>query len=268
MSDTSPDAAPAVAESGVSAAWAILIFLGGTTVVFNIWHATHWGHMRLPLALLYGIAPVVAAMGLSHIVATHKSGLFLHVVAFAVMLGAMGLSIGAISAVIRPAAGPVLCWLFGAVLDAASLVALRVILSERALAAAVRAASEKAREEAAEAARITAAGVAVRDAAAAALSAPPATVPAPAPEAAPEPPARAPRKADPDYSRKLPRGKGRAMSPDQLRPWAEARIGAAGKASRNDLKNWLGIGDAKVAELWALLDPDEADAPFPIHAVK
>jgi hypothetical protein len=116
------------------AAWLVLVAMGGTTMTFNIWHATHSG-MPLGLALLYGMAPVSAAMGLSHIVAEYKGGRFMKAVTFLVMLGAMALSIGATSEVIRDAAGP-LRWLFGGVIDAAALVALQVILSPESRAAA------------------------------------------------------------------------------------------------------------------------------------
>jgi hypothetical protein len=118
------------------AAWAVLAVTGGTTLTFNVWHATHAGHMLLPLALLYGLAPVLAAMGLSHIVAAHQGGTFMKGTAFAVMAGAMALSMGATASVLRPAAGPWFCWLFGIVIDAAALVALQVILSPESRAAA------------------------------------------------------------------------------------------------------------------------------------
>jgi hypothetical protein len=118
-----------------AAAWGVLIAMGGTTMTFNIWHATHAGHMPIGLALLYGMSPVLAAMGLSHIVAAHQGGTFMKAVTFTVMLGAMALSIGATGDVVGSAAGP-LRWLFGGVLDAAALVALQVILSPASRAAA------------------------------------------------------------------------------------------------------------------------------------
>ena len=138
-------------SSATTAAWAVLIGMGGTTVTFNIFHAVHAGQMLTLLALLYGIAPVFAAMGLSHIVAAHKAGWFLQAATFAVMLGAMALSIGAVAAVVGPTGGPVLRWLFGAVLDAAALIALRVILSGHERNAAESTALQAAERTAAEA---------------------------------------------------------------------------------------------------------------------
>jgi len=141
-------------SSAVFAAWAVLVGMGGTSVTYNVYHAVHHGSMNLGLALLYGIAPVFAAALLSHIVAEHDGGRFLQAVTFAVMLGAMTLSIGATAAVVKPAAGPWMQWLFGAVLDAAALVALRVILSGRKRQAEATAAMEAAGRTVAEAERI------------------------------------------------------------------------------------------------------------------
>jgi len=149
---------PVPAKSAAPAAWAVLVGMGGTSVTFNIWHATHAGRMLVPLALLYGIAPVFAAMGLSHMVAAHKGGKLMQWVTFGVMLGAMGLSIGAIAAVVGPTAGPALRWLFGAVLDAAALLALRVVLSEHEREAARSAARQAAAEAMARAALEATAG--------------------------------------------------------------------------------------------------------------
>ena len=126
---TTATAAPA--RSAIWAAWAVLIGMGGTEMVYNIWHAIFTGHMHWGLALLYGLAPVAAAVLLSHIVAELGDGWFLRAVAFLVMLSAMSLSAYATASVTRPAAGSWFAWVFGLTLDAAALVALQVILSSR-----------------------------------------------------------------------------------------------------------------------------------------
>ena len=118
---------PATAHAR-SAAWAVLAFAGSTMVSFNIWHALHGGIPQLPLAVLAGVVPVALAMGMSHIVAAYRAGRFLKIVTFAVMVGAMVLSVRATGYVVRPAFGP-LWWLYGAVVDSAALVALQVILA-------------------------------------------------------------------------------------------------------------------------------------------
>jgi hypothetical protein len=116
---------------GLWAAWAVLIAMGGTSVTYNVWHATHGGHMPAGLALLYGLAPVLAAILLSHIVAEHDGGKGMQAVTFVIMLAAMSLSAYATAVTVAPAAGPVFAWVFGLTLDAAALVALRVILASR-----------------------------------------------------------------------------------------------------------------------------------------
>lgn len=135
---------------GLAAAWSVLIGMGGTSVTFNVCHAVGHGQLALALALLYGIAPVFAAAFLSHIAAVHHGGWFMRSVTFAVMLGAMSLSIGATASVVAPAAGA-LRWLFGCVLDAAALVALRVILDRRESDAAEATALEDAQQQAGDA---------------------------------------------------------------------------------------------------------------------
>lgn len=142
---TSPDAAtmdpmptapahakPARLTSDQVAAWLVLAGAGLTMASFNIWHALH-SQMPGYLAALVGVAPVLIAMGLSHIVAT-RQGWVLKAVTFLVMTGAMVLSVRATGYVVRQAFGNL--WpLFGAVVDSAALVALQAILSPGAKAA-------------------------------------------------------------------------------------------------------------------------------------
>jgi hypothetical protein len=149
--ETPAHARPPQALSPVRISWVTLLGTGGISVTFNIVHAVAHGRMELGLAMLYGIAPVFSAMCLSHIVALHKGGRGMQVLTYLVMLGAMAMSIGAVASVVHPVAGPYLEWVMGAVLDAAALIALRVILTEhqRAAARAARAeADERARAEA------------------------------------------------------------------------------------------------------------------------
>jgi hypothetical protein len=185
-------------KSGTLAAWLVLIGMGGTSVAFNVWHATHAGGVVWPLALLYGLAPVLAAMGLAHMVATHRGGWLMRCVTVGVMGGAMALSAGAIASVVAPMAMH-LSWLYGGVLDAASLVAVGVILTEHereAARQAAREAAEKAEQKAAADGAERAAQNAIAEAAARA-----AEMPAAEPVQEPQPvPRRASRSAshDPD----------------------------------------------------------------------
>ena len=109
------------------AAWLVLACAGTTMASFNIWHALH-SDMPGYLAGLVGVAPVLIAIGLSHVVARSNAGRFLKAVTFLVMVGAMVLSVRATGYVVRLAFGNL--WpLFGAVVDSAALVALQVILT-------------------------------------------------------------------------------------------------------------------------------------------
>jgi hypothetical protein len=137
-----PDDRPPQAHAR-AAAWLVLAVAGATMVSFNMWHAIHGG-IPLLLAVLYGIAPVALALGLSHVVAAYNGGWFMKGTTFVIMLGAMVLSVRATGYVVKPATGDL--WpLFGAVVDAAALVALQVILSPESRAAA-KAAKRAARE--------------------------------------------------------------------------------------------------------------------------
>jgi hypothetical protein len=108
-------------------AWTVMFCATGTSVTYNVYHVVTSDHMNVWLALLFGVIPPGIAMGLSHIV-IHKSG-WLKVLTFLVMLGSMGLSIAAVAAVVHSKNEPWQGWLFGAVLDAAGILALAVILS-------------------------------------------------------------------------------------------------------------------------------------------
>jgi hypothetical protein len=121
---------------GAAEAWTLLVGMGITTVTFNIYHYTHTGHSPLFLSLFKGVAPVFAASMLSHIVAAHDDSRVMRAVSFAVMAGAMWLSISAVAAV----AGGRMGWLFGAVVDTAVLSSQRVILTRHRAAVAQAAA--------------------------------------------------------------------------------------------------------------------------------
>lgn len=159
-------------SSAKAAAWSVLITMGGTSVTLNIWDATHAAHPLYGLiAVLKGLAPVLAAMLLSEAGARFDGGKVFRGVAFGIMGGAMVLSASAVASVLRPSypagvLGVLMSWLFGLVLDAAALTGLWIILTERErrreaereeeardagreLAEAVAAAEERVRDESA-----------------------------------------------------------------------------------------------------------------------
>jgi hypothetical protein len=135
MSKHERESAPEKSSAKV-AAWSVLITMGGTSVTLNIWDATHAAHLFWLLAVLKGLAPVLAAMLLSEAGARYDGGKPFRCVAFGIMAGAMVLSASAVATVLRPSYPPgvlgvVMSWLFGIVLDAAALTGLWVILTER-----------------------------------------------------------------------------------------------------------------------------------------
>jgi hypothetical protein len=145
MDDMSAHAKPRV--PGLIAAWLCLVIAGAATVTFNVVHAWR-SDMASVLGVVEGVVPVALAMIVSHLVATSSAGKFLRGVTFAVMIGALALSVRATGTVVAPAAGP-LWWLYGAVIDTAALVSLQVLLALKAKA--VREAQKRSEEEAAAA---------------------------------------------------------------------------------------------------------------------
>lgn len=131
------------------AAWPILICMGSISITFCIYHDIHSGHMNPFLAILAGFAPSAVAVGLSHVVAAHNGGWAMKVLTVLVMASAMTLSAYPIAVIVGPAEGPDLKWIFGAVLDTASMVALWVIFdtrggsTERTLEGSTQGASER-----------------------------------------------------------------------------------------------------------------------------
>jgi hypothetical protein len=124
---TAPPDVGAGDARGVS--WGVLVGTASTELVFNVVHAT--GRLESLLAVLYGVAPVATAIGLSHIVAACRGGWLMRTITVVIMLGAMGLSVGAVATVVAPAAPGLLRYLFPAVLNSAAMVALQVVLSPR-----------------------------------------------------------------------------------------------------------------------------------------
>jgi hypothetical protein len=139
-----PGLPPEAKTSVKAAAWVVLCAMGGTSVTFQVWHAVH-SHLAVGLAVLFGLAPVVVSLCLSHIAAEHgeMSGFLQTVIYLAVAL-AMALSMSAVAAVVAPAAGPWQRWLFGLVLDGPSLICLRVVIVQQQRKAGRKAAVEAA----------------------------------------------------------------------------------------------------------------------------
>jgi len=119
-------------RDGHRVAWAIMIGCGATSWLYNVAHALHGTHgthdlIAAGMAVLYGTAAVYVSVLASHM-AVHRRPVWEILAYLGVLLAAMGMSAGATAAVVRPVAGPVLCWVFPATLDTATLMAFRFIV--------------------------------------------------------------------------------------------------------------------------------------------
>jgi hypothetical protein len=131
--------------SPVPSAWGVLFAMGAASVTCQMWHSAHSGSNWL-FAVIEGLAPIGASMGLSHAAALLRQvRWWMYGLVYLIILAAMGLSANAIAQVVAPAEGPWGEWLFGGMLDGAALVALAIILNDRNRQAAHVAAEETAR---------------------------------------------------------------------------------------------------------------------------
>lgn len=156
MTDMPQHAAPAVARSRHAAAWVIMLGAGATGMAYNLYLALHGDHIgNVVLACLLGAMPMTLAMLLTHVVGDAAEE-WMRWAALAIMLAAMYLSLSATATVVEPGAGKARAYVFGLMLDAAALLAFRVITAARqhddAAAEAVSAAAEQARQARSDAA--------------------------------------------------------------------------------------------------------------------
>ena len=131
-------------------AWIVTIVMGGATMTFQVYHSITRGQMPWPLAVLYGVVPLLIAMLVLEIVAEWRDSPWVaKSVAYLIMAGAMFLSASATGAVVLYAAPPHWSLLFGALLDAAELLAAYFIMNGPRAADAAAAAAERTAEHAA-----------------------------------------------------------------------------------------------------------------------
>ncbi|MEU9019270.1 hypothetical protein [Actinomadura sp. NPDC048394] len=126
--------------------WAILLLTSSISLAFNIGHALTEAaahSVAVPLAVLYGVAPVLVAMMLSHLIAIQQGGRLKRALTGVVFIAAMALSVRAIYEVLEPIAGR---WgmIFAAMLDLASLLALNEVLASTSAATATSPATSPA----------------------------------------------------------------------------------------------------------------------------
>jgi hypothetical protein len=147
-----------------ASAWFVTLVMGSTTMAFQVYHSVHYGKMPWELAWMYGIVPLLIAMAILEIVAEWKAAPWpAKVTAYAVMGAAMFLSASATGAVVLHAAPPHFSLLFGALLDAAELLAAYFIMNGPRAADLAAEAAAKAVAEAQRQAAFDAAVTAERD---------------------------------------------------------------------------------------------------------
>ena len=154
------------------AAWTVALSMAGTTMTFQVYHSIKHGHMPWPLAVLYGVVPLLISLCILEFVSTWKGApAWAQAAAYLIMGGSMYLSAAATGAVVLQAAPPHMSLLFGLLLDAAALLAVHYILNgPRALSKAQEAKAkaerlaEVKRAEADERAALRAELAAARDA--------------------------------------------------------------------------------------------------------
>ena len=127
-------------------AWLVFISMAGTTMSFQVYHSIKHGHMPPPLAVLYGVVPLVISMLLIEVVSGWEDApAWIRWAAYLIIGGAMFLSAAATGAVVLRAAPPHSSLLFGLLLDGAAILAARFLMTAvKRAAAAELAAAESA----------------------------------------------------------------------------------------------------------------------------
>lgn len=147
MGNGQHEAAGAGLRRARAAAWIVTVVMGGTTMAFQVYHAVKFGHMPWPLAVLYGIVPLLIALLVLEIVAEWREAPWAaKAAAYAIMATAMFLSASATGAVVLRAAPGHFSLLPGALLDAAELLAAFFILNGPSAAQAVAAVARREAE--------------------------------------------------------------------------------------------------------------------------
>jgi hypothetical protein len=238
--------------------WFVLILTGGASAFLQMWHATHSGSTAGIVDGIVGLVPAATAVGLSHVVVSHKAEAWLRVVTVGVMLAFMAAAASASAAVVQPVEVRAFNWVFAIALDAAELGCVWVLLGNHERKAAEAAAlslagkeAETARAEAAEAAGNLAAREAELAAAHERIEA--------LMSAAPSPPAKRPRKPSKSADTQDLTAELRAMQMLDAHPELKQK-GQAGELARR-----LGISPSHGRRLHSRLTAEErpSDPPMP-----
>jgi hypothetical protein len=141
-----------------AAAWTVFLSMAGTTMTFQVFHSIRFGGMPWPLAVLYGVVPLLISICILEVVAEWTGApWWARLAAYLIMGGSMFLSAAATGDVVLHAAPAHWSLLFGFLLDAAALLTVHFILAGPTAAAAAAALARREAELRAETATVQAA---------------------------------------------------------------------------------------------------------------
>ena len=119
-------------------AWAVFIGMAGTTMSFQVYHSIEHGKMPPPLAVLYGVVPLLISMLVIEVVSGWDNApVWARGGAYLIIGGAMFLSAAATGAVVLHAAPDHSSLLFGLLLDGAAILAARFLMTTAKVTAAM-----------------------------------------------------------------------------------------------------------------------------------
>ena len=135
-------------------AWLVFLSMAGTTMAFQVYHSIEHGKMPWPLAVLYGVVPLLISMLVIEVVSGWDDApKWARGGAYLIIGGAMFLSAAATGAVVLHAAPDHSSLLFGLLLDGAAILAARFLMTAAKRTAAMAQAAFAAAVEAEQSAR-------------------------------------------------------------------------------------------------------------------
>ena len=130
-----PDAPVKFGTDVVVVAYAGIIAAASGSLTFNIWHATHKGHLQILLAVILGFLPPFLATALAHLAAATRLGRPGRAWVFFITAGMMFVSAYSSAQVLEPADGLPVSILFSLFTDAASMTCLFILMKAFAASA-------------------------------------------------------------------------------------------------------------------------------------
>lgn len=149
--------AEAASRRGRASAWAVFVSMAATTMSFQVYHSIEHGQMPWPLAVMYGVVPLLVSMLLIEVVSVWEGApKWMQGAAYLIIGVAMFLSAAASGAVVLKAAPPHSSLLFGLLLDGAAILAARFLMTATKKASDAQLAALRSAADAEHAARLAA----------------------------------------------------------------------------------------------------------------